>query len=114
MCRETISRAGVSPVGQHPQRKCSAETSGRIKKQRIEGGGRGGNTIGPMILGLVLITMGIVSLAYQGIRYTTHKTVVDLGPIEATKEEHKTIQLPPFVGGIALIGGIVASGSNRT
>ena len=67
-----------------------------------------------MILGVVLITMGIVSLAYQGIRYTTHKTALDLGPIEALKEEHKTIQLPPFVGGIALIDRIVASRSNRT
>ena len=59
------------------------------------------------VLGVILIILGIVALAYQGITYTTHKKVLDIGPIQATKEEHKTIPLPPVVGGIALIGGIV-------
>jgi drug/metabolite transporter (DMT)-like permease len=59
------------------------------------------------LIGIALIVIGVVSLAYEGITYTTHKKVVDLGPIEATKEEHKTIPLPPIVGVIALIGGVV-------
>jgi len=58
------------------------------------------------IVGIVLIILGVVALAYQGITYTTHKKVLDLGPIQATKEEHKTIPLPPIVGGLALVGGI--------
>jgi hypothetical protein len=33
--------------------------------------------------------------------------VIDLGPIQATTEQHKTIPLPPLFGGLALIGGIV-------
>jgi uncharacterized membrane protein HdeD (DUF308 family) len=59
------------------------------------------------VLGVILIILGIVALAYQGITYTTHKKVLDIGPIQATKEEHKTISLPPVVGGVALVGGIV-------
>jgi hypothetical protein len=59
------------------------------------------------LAGLALLVLGILSLAYQGITYTTHKKVVDIGPIQATKEEKQTIPLPPILGGIALAGGVV-------
>lgn len=59
------------------------------------------------LVGLILIVLGIVALVYGGITYTTQKKVLDIGPIQATKEEHKTIPLPPILGGIALVGGIV-------
>ena len=58
-------------------------------------------------VGIVLIALAVISFAYQGITYTTHKKVIDLGPIQATTEQHKTIPLPPLFGGLALIGGIV-------
>jgi hypothetical protein len=59
----------------------------------------------PMI-GIILIVLGVISLAYQGITYTTHKKVLDLGPLQATEEQHKTIPLPPILGGILLLGGV--------
>jgi hypothetical protein len=59
------------------------------------------------LVGILLIVFGVIALAYQGITYTTRKKVLDIGPIQATKEEHKTIPLPPIVGGIALVGGAV-------
>lgn len=59
------------------------------------------------IVGVLLIVLGLVSFAYQGITYTTHKKVLDIGPVHATAEQHKTIPLPPLLGGIALIGGVV-------
>jgi uncharacterized membrane protein len=59
------------------------------------------------ILGIVLIIVGIVALAYQGITYTKKEKVLDLGPIEATAEKEKTIPLPPIIGGLLLVGGIV-------
>jgi uncharacterized membrane protein len=58
------------------------------------------------LVGVILIILGVVALAYQGITYTTHKKVFDIGPIQATKEEHKTIPIPPVLGGLALVGGI--------
>ena len=59
------------------------------------------------IVGIVLIVIGLVSLALGGISYTTKEKVVDIGPIEATAERHKTIPLPPLLGGLALTGGVV-------
>jgi drug/metabolite transporter (DMT)-like permease len=65
------------------------------------------------VIGIVLIVIGILSLGYQGITYTTHKKVVDIGPIEATKKEDKTIPLPPIVGILALAGGVVVLAVDR-
>jgi hypothetical protein len=59
------------------------------------------------LIGIVLIVIGIIALAYQGITYTTREKVVDIGPIQMTADKTKTIPLPPIVGGIALVGGIV-------
>jgi uncharacterized membrane protein HdeD (DUF308 family) len=59
------------------------------------------------LIGIVLIVVGVISLAYQGITYTTHKKVLDIGPLHATEEQHKTIPLPPLLGAIALMGGVV-------
>lgn len=67
------------------------------------------------MFGILLIVLGAIALIYQGVTYTTHKKVLDIGPIQATKEEHHTIPLPPIVGGIALIGGVAllfANGNN--
>jgi hypothetical protein len=59
------------------------------------------------LVGIILIVIGIAALAYQGITYTTREKVVDLGPIQVTADKTKTLPLPPIVGGIALVGGIV-------
>lgn len=61
---------------------------------------------GKSILGIALIAVGIIALAYQGFSYTVPKKAVDLGPIQITKEERHTIPLPPILGALALIGGI--------
>jgi hypothetical protein len=53
---------------------------------------------------IILIAIGIVSLAYQGISYKTWEKVLDIGPVEVTSE--KTFPLPPIVGVIALVGDI--------
>jgi len=58
---------------------------------------------GRMLLGVALIVIGIIALVYQGFTYTTHKKVLDIGPIQATKEEHQTIPVPPVIGVIAVI-----------
>jgi uncharacterized membrane protein HdeD (DUF308 family) len=57
-------------------------------------------------IGVILIVLGLVALAYQGISYTTREKVVDLGPIEASKETKETIPLPPIVGIVSIVGGI--------
>ncbi|MBU0674487.1 MAG: DUF3185 domain-containing protein [Proteobacteria bacterium] len=59
------------------------------------------------IAAVLLIAIGIVAFAYQGISFTTREKVVDLGPIQIAADKTRTIPLPPVVGGIALVGGIV-------
>jgi hypothetical protein len=59
------------------------------------------------MIGLFLVLIGIGALVYQGITYTTRETVLDLGPIQATKQTTKTIPLSPLLGGMALLGGVV-------
>jgi uncharacterized membrane protein HdeD (DUF308 family) len=58
------------------------------------------------LLGIVLIVLGLVAFAYQGITYTTRETALDLGPIEVTTERTRSFPLPPIVGAVALVGGI--------
>jgi len=58
-------------------------------------------------VGIALIVLGVVALAYHGITYTTHEKVFQIGPLEATKKTEKTIPLPPLLGGVALAIGIV-------
>lgn len=64
-------------------------------------------------LGIALIVLGIFALIYQGFSYTTQKKVLDVGPIQATKEEHHNVPLPPILGALALIGGVVILVSGR-
>jgi hypothetical protein len=64
-------------------------------------------------LGVILIVLGVLALVYQGFTYTTQKKVLDVGPIQATKQEHHTVPLPPILGALALIGGVIILVSDR-
>ena len=57
--------------------------------------------------GIILIVIGIIAFAYQGITYTTREKVVDIGPIQVTADKTRTLPLPPIVGAVTLVGGIV-------
>ncbi len=59
------------------------------------------------IIGVILIIVGIVALAYQGISYTTKEKVLDIGPLKVETEKQKTIPLPPILGVAALAVGVV-------
>jgi len=59
------------------------------------------------VVGAALVVIGLVSLLWGGFRWTENKTVVDIGPVKATAEEHKTLPIPPVVGALLLVGGIV-------
>lgn len=58
------------------------------------------------IFGILLIMLGVVAFAYQGITYTTREKVIDLGPLQATVDTKQTIPLTPLVGGSALVVGV--------
>jgi hypothetical protein len=65
------------------------------------------------VVGIVLILLGVIALAWGGITYTTRDKVVDLGPIEATKETKRTVPLPPLAGAASLVAGIALVAMDR-
>ena len=54
------------------------------------------------LIGIALIIVGVLALAYQGITYTTREKVIDIGPLKASVDKEKTIPLPPILGALAL------------
>ena len=53
-----------------------------------------------MLVGIILLVVGILALAYQGFTYTTREKVIDLGPVQVTAEKQKTIPLQPVLGAL--------------
>jgi drug/metabolite transporter (DMT)-like permease len=60
-----------------------------------------------MIVGVVLIVIGVIALAYGGLSFTTSEKVAEVGPLKLEREKTRSIPLPPILGGLALIGGVV-------
>ena len=58
-------------------------------------------------MGVVLIVLGLVGLLWGGFSYTTRKKVVDIGPIHATRDQTHNVPLPPIIGALTLVGGVV-------
>lgn len=59
------------------------------------------------VTGIVLIIFGILALAYQGFSYTTNEKVAQIGNVQITAENQKTVFLPPMLGGLSLAAGVV-------
>jgi uncharacterized membrane protein len=60
-----------------------------------------------VLIGIVLIVLGAVALAFQGIPYTTREKVIDIGPIHASADTERTFPLSPLLSGLVVTGGIV-------
>jgi uncharacterized membrane protein len=67
-------------------------------------------------VGIVLIVLGALALAYQGFTYTHREKVLDVGPIHATAEKHDRISIPPVLGALVLAGGfaLIVFGAKKT
>jgi len=59
-----------------------------------------------VIVGILLIVLGVVAFAYEGITYTKTERVIDLGPLKVDAKREKTIPLPPLLGALSLVGGV--------
>jgi len=59
------------------------------------------------LVGILLIVAGVVALALGGFSYTKREKAVDLGPIQVTTEQRKTVPLSPIVGLVAVGAGVV-------
>jgi uncharacterized membrane protein YidH (DUF202 family) len=59
------------------------------------------------LVGLVLIVLGVVGLAAGGFSYTRKEKIIDLGPIEATADKKESVAIPPVLGTVAIVAGVV-------
>ena len=64
-------------------------------------------------LGIVLIVIGILMLAYTGFNYVTTEKVADIGPIEIKAQKNHTVKWPPIVGLVFIVGGIAVIAIDR-
>jgi drug/metabolite transporter (DMT)-like permease len=65
-------------------------------------------------IGIVLIVAGLLGIVYGGISFTTKEKVVDLGPIEATRDKTHNLPLPPIAGGLALLAGALLIATSKS
>jgi uncharacterized membrane protein len=64
-------------------------------------------------LGFALIIIGAVMLIWTGFTYTKKEKVIDAGPIEISADKEKSVNWPPYLGGILLVGGIVIVATSK-
>lgn len=65
------------------------------------------------LIGLVILVPGVLMLGYSGFTYTTREKVVDIGPVEVTKNTRHSVPLGPVAGVIAIVAGIALIASDR-
>lgn len=58
-------------------------------------------------LGFLLLIIGIVMLIWTGFTYTKREKVIDAGPVQVSADKEKTVNWPPYAGGILVIGGVI-------
>jgi len=58
------------------------------------------------IVGIVLIILGIAGFAMGGISFTHEKKDVDLGPLQVSHDQKKTIPISPILSIVSLAAGV--------
>jgi uncharacterized membrane protein len=64
-------------------------------------------------IGILLLVLGAVMLIWTGFSYTKREKVVDAGPIQISADKEKSVNWPPYAGGILALGGIVLLATNK-
>lgn len=64
-------------------------------------------------IGVILVILGIVMMAYTGFNFVTREKVVDIGPLEIEKKQNNPVRWSPVVGLVLLIGGVVVLVSSK-
>jgi hypothetical protein len=65
------------------------------------------------IAGAILVVVGLIGLIYGGVQWTRDEEVLNVGPVEISHEEVRTVPIPPIVGGICLVAGVVLLGMTK-
>ncbi len=59
------------------------------------------------LAGIILISIGILAMVYQGFSFTETKQDAKLGPVEINHQETHNVPMPPIVGGACILAGVV-------
>jgi drug/metabolite transporter (DMT)-like permease len=65
-----------------------------------------------VVVGILLIIVGVVGLAFGGFSFTRKEKVLDVGPIEASADKKESVPVPPILGALAIVGGVVLLASS--
>lgn len=63
-------------------------------------------------LGIALIAIGALIIAYTGFNYIKHKNLVDSGIIKINRAKNHPIHWVPILGSAFLVGGIIVIGGD--
>lgn len=64
-------------------------------------------------IGIVLIVLGAAMLIWTGFTYTKKEKIIDAGPIQVSADREKSVNWPPYLGGLLILGGIVVVASSK-
>ncbi|QXV66757.1 hypothetical protein INP83_06640 [Mucilaginibacter sp. 21P] len=64
-------------------------------------------------IGIIMIVLGAVMLIWTGFTYIKKEKVVDAGPIQVSADKEKSVNWPPYAGGVLLLGGVVLLATGR-
>src|SRR5689334_10400941 len=52
------------------------------------------------IVGILLIVLGLAGVIYGGVSWTHPDKVVDVGPVEITRDKKESLPIPPIAGAV--------------
>lgn len=64
-------------------------------------------------IGMLMIVIGAIMLIWTGFTYTKKEKIIDAGPIQVSADRQESVNWPPYLGGILLVGGIVIVASSK-
>jgi len=64
-------------------------------------------------VGLILVILGVILLIWTGFTYTKKEKIIDAGPIQVSADREKSVNWPPYVGGLVLVAGVVIMVSSK-
>jgi hypothetical protein len=66
------------------------------------------------LIGIVVLAVGILALAYGGFSYTRETHDVKLGPVEFSVKEKERVNIPLWAGvGLAVVGAGLLIGAQK-
>ena len=65
------------------------------------------------LIGIILIVLGGLGLAYGGFSYTKETSAVKLGPLELKVQERERINIPLIASAGAIVAGVVLLAMGR-